>query len=104
MIRRPPRSTLFPYTTLFRSVSQLAGSLVRQYPRSGLVWKLKAAADHANGRIEAALQAARQAAVLLPRDAEVQFNLGGICLQAGHAAQAERAMRAALADRKSTRP
>src|SRR3712207_9509012 len=27
MIRRPPRSTLFPYTTLFRScVSKLAGS------------------------------------------------------------------------------
>src|SRR5256885_8284522 len=24
MIRRPPRSTLFPYTTLFRSVSQQA--------------------------------------------------------------------------------
>src|SRR2546430_5963203 len=24
MIRRPPRSTLFPYTTLFRSVSMLA--------------------------------------------------------------------------------
>src|SRR2546425_7950603 len=23
MIRRPPRSTLFPYTTLFRSVSQI---------------------------------------------------------------------------------
>src|SRR3712207_8517725 len=23
MIRRPPRSTLFPYTTLFRSVSEL---------------------------------------------------------------------------------
>src|SRR3712207_8163767 len=28
MIRRPPRSTLFPYTTLFRS--QLAALLVRQ--------------------------------------------------------------------------
>src|SRR5258707_4397039 len=30
MIRRPPRSTLFPYTTLFRShiVQQLAGALV----------------------------------------------------------------------------
>src|ERR1039457_1778581 len=30
MIRRPPRSTLFPYTTLFRSIGQLgerAGSL-----------------------------------------------------------------------------
>src|SRR5256885_12652663 len=24
MIRRPPRSTLFPYTTLFRSVAELA--------------------------------------------------------------------------------
>src|SRR5437870_8723646 len=26
MIRRPPRSTLFPYTTLFRSVAALPGS------------------------------------------------------------------------------
>src|SRR5436190_13341964 len=25
MIRRPPRSTLFPYTTLFRSVQRVAG-------------------------------------------------------------------------------
>src|SRR5687768_17987399 len=25
MIRRPPRSTLFPYTTLFRSVERLLG-------------------------------------------------------------------------------
>src|SRR6266849_6766668 len=33
MIRRPPRSTLFPYTTLFRSVARLARS--RPY-RNGL--------------------------------------------------------------------
>src|SRR2546427_4335043 len=26
MIRRPPRSTLFPYTTLFRSVFEITGS------------------------------------------------------------------------------
>src|ERR1017187_10650387 len=26
MIRRPPRSTLFPYTTLFRSVDRAAGA------------------------------------------------------------------------------
>src|SRR5258708_32057203 len=26
MIRRPPRSTLFPYTTLFRSVSEVIGT------------------------------------------------------------------------------
>src|SRR2546422_5608345 len=30
MIRRPPRSTLFPYTTLFRS-DRLAGHLVPSY-------------------------------------------------------------------------
>src|SRR3712207_3328029 len=27
MIRRPPRSTLFPYTTLFRSSGELSGKL-----------------------------------------------------------------------------
>src|SRR3712207_8278382 len=29
MIRRPPRSTLFPYTTLFRSCPGVLGGLVR---------------------------------------------------------------------------
>src|SRR3712207_8715358 len=29
MIRRPPRSTLFPYTTLFRSVGLIAGILAK---------------------------------------------------------------------------
>src|SRR3712207_7438522 len=29
MIRRPPRSTLFPYTTLFRSPRQIAGTFRR---------------------------------------------------------------------------
>src|SRR2546426_4417980 len=33
MIRRPPRSTLFPYTTLFRS--QHVGRLGRHRPRRG---------------------------------------------------------------------
>src|SRR2546430_8156326 len=41
MIRRPPRSTLFPYTTLFRSRPRLAGPRrlssggSRQIPRQG---------------------------------------------------------------------
>src|SRR5690349_23772710 len=36
MIRRPPRSTLFPYTTLFRSLRRRAGaSFVRAGARSG---------------------------------------------------------------------
>src|SRR2546421_13083858 len=33
MIRRPPRSTLFPYTTLFRSVSKLGGRLFGERDR-----------------------------------------------------------------------
>src|SRR5260370_14532035 len=35
MIRRPPRSTLFPYTTLFRSIDGAIGTLVGQ-PNKGL--------------------------------------------------------------------
>src|SRR5690242_21500624 len=39
MIRRPPRSTLFPYTTLFRSQSQVRHTLGRtkdaQFPATG---------------------------------------------------------------------
>src|SRR3712207_6944966 len=31
MIRRPPRSTLFPYTTLFRSALAIAGVLFLRY-------------------------------------------------------------------------
>src|SRR3989449_11084273 len=30
MIRRPPRSTLFPYTTLFRSIAGLSGEAISQ--------------------------------------------------------------------------
>src|SRR5258708_12703279 len=42
MIRRPPRSTLFPYTTLFRSMKQLPffandlSFLTKSHPTTGL--------------------------------------------------------------------
>src|SRR2546430_4516017 len=32
MIRRPPRSTLFPYTTLFRSLQPLRGRVLHGFP------------------------------------------------------------------------
>src|SRR2546427_5623225 len=35
MIRRPPRSTLFPYTTLFRSWASMNRKPVTPYPNSG---------------------------------------------------------------------
>src|SRR3712207_8008625 len=41
MIRRPPRSTLFPYTTLFRSLSQFAVRLERPRVALLLVERLK---------------------------------------------------------------
>src|SRR2546422_3831406 len=34
MIRRPPRSTLFPYTTLFRSSGGCSASITRPCPRT----------------------------------------------------------------------
>src|SRR2546430_7405906 len=39
MIRRPPRSTLFPYTTLFRSPPAVAapGRIVRHYRDGGVL-------------------------------------------------------------------
>ncbi|MDR0225013.1 MAG: tetratricopeptide repeat protein [Burkholderiaceae bacterium] len=99
---RVPEAQLGLLSRLFaqrehEQASRLAGELVRQYPRSGLVWKLKAAADNARGASGAALEAARHAARLLPQDAEAHFNLGGICLQQEQVAEAEQAMRQALA-------
>src|SRR2546426_3961906 len=32
MIRRPPRSTLFPYTTLFRSILSHPGAAIESHP------------------------------------------------------------------------
>src|SRR5690349_22326354 len=37
MLRRPPRSTLFPYTTLFRSEAELLDLVARQLVRAGQV-------------------------------------------------------------------
>src|SRR5256885_6364190 len=38
MIRRPPRSTLFPYTTLFRSRHQLCLRHLCRYAHPGTQW------------------------------------------------------------------
>src|SRR3712207_8594366 len=69
MIRRPPRSTLFPYTTLFRS---------EEFPLLNGVEDLLVLGDndpHGAGRVAADTCAARWQAtadvtILLPRDAK----------------------------------
>src|SRR2546429_7283942 len=40
MIRRPPRSTLFPYTTLFRSPNSIGGRRsAREFPLASAAWR-----------------------------------------------------------------
>src|SRR3712207_8044780 len=58
MIRRPPRSTLFPYTTLFRSPQRRPGVAQRRRPAAG---------DHGSARLRRGGGAARRR--LLPRPA-----------------------------------
>src|SRR5256885_9110426 len=43
MIRRPPRSTLFPYTTLFRSIPQIGLDLLDQFV---LMWTVRVQPEH----------------------------------------------------------
>src|SRR3712207_7829573 len=46
MIRRPPRSTLFPYTTLFRSVQNLDEDWeAENFSTDGLLYKAEAGGD-----------------------------------------------------------
>src|SRR2546429_2089150 len=49
MIRRPPRSTLFPYTTLFRSVGQFAEE--RRFPVVEGPFRVAAVAERVDHRI-----------------------------------------------------
>src|SRR3989454_9167270 len=50
MIRRPPRSTLFPYTTLFRSpVGVGTGLSLAEYGSGRLGWTVRFVADVLNG-------------------------------------------------------
>src|SRR3989442_11475005 len=53
MIRRPPRSTLFPYTTLFRSITSAITFENTHNRHGGIVWPLadlRAASDAAHSR------------------------------------------------------
>src|SRR3712207_7507552 len=68
MIRRPPRSTLFPYTTLFRSHRRAAPpspgpSLRRPQPLTGLVLEDQPGTQVRRGRFIAGQVSSRQAAI-----------------------------------------
>src|SRR2546422_7819772 len=65
MIRRPPRSTLFPYTTLFRS--SLDPSHAKAHNNLG-------AALHMQGKMDAALTCYRKALELDPAQPQANQN------------------------------
>src|SRR5439155_23538488 len=59
MLRRPPRPTLFPYTTLFRSLSRRGGLRARGFrnngsePRDHIDEQQRALRDQGGGRVYA---------------------------------------------------
>src|SRR3712207_8402729 len=68
MIRRPPRSTLFPYTTLFRSRAARARRAPgqRMERRSPSFWSMPSFLPRTRGWLTMLLRAARQSHELLP--------------------------------------
>src|SRR3712207_8071529 len=72
MIRRPPRSTLFPYTTLFRSPLRLAKPLVRRGPRGSEDWE-ETTWDDAMDRILTAIRRDRKSTRLNSSHANISY-------------------------------
>src|SRR3989449_2722943 len=74
MIRRPPRSTLFPYTTLFRS---LLTSITRVDP----IWVNFGVPDNEQAQIQKEVQAKQLA---LPKDANFEVDRKSTRLNSSH--------------------
>src|SRR5437870_10246249 len=51
MIRRPPRSTLFPYTTLFRSQHPTDASLLDDRTFDNPLWNVRSSRDRKSTRL-----------------------------------------------------
>src|SRR5258708_15345054 len=71
MIRRPPRSTLFPYTTLFRSHQlgqDLAGALAAGRTVAAVMPAAHGLADHAGVAVAERFQGLDREIARLPRD------------------------------------
>src|SRR5256885_10385604 len=68
MIRRPPRSTLFPYTTLFRSPRHARRNATTHRAAAPAAWHARAAERSADARHDAALGAAQRLSLSSARD------------------------------------
>src|SRR2546430_10411954 len=83
MIRRPPRSTLFPYTTLFRSAPD-AGA-IRQWA-GGILASLGIESDERGDR-EQAIRLYRAAIDAWPDDATAHLNLADLLRSEEHTSE-----------------
>src|SRR3989449_11353323 len=93
MIRRPPRSTLFPYTTLFRSRQLVAGELarVRQY----VAWLLGATRAYA-------IKIVNPGGIARWKSGGAERNVGGIDDPVGSSSVTARKILEVLADAANT--
>src|SRR5690242_21202942 len=67
MIRRPPRSTLFPYTTLFRSISNDGSNKLNRSRKAGVSYKVQRT-------INASLNAATSTRAVIAYRSEERFS------------------------------
>src|SRR5687767_16009580 len=74
MIRRPPRSTLFPYTTLFRS--EVPQARIDEHRNLGIAF-------YKTGMYDEATREFRRVAELQPRNLDARFHLALIGLRKG---------------------
>src|SRR5258708_28455002 len=81
MIRRPPRSTLFPYTTLFRSLHRRcrrarAGGVARGGNQRGTRWgdRRPAAADRKSTRLNSSHQIISYAVFCLKKKKTTEYD------------------------------
>src|SRR3712207_5399730 len=72
MIRRPPRSTLFPYTTLFRSIIAVTNQILKLDPRNRPALRLSAEAYKAAGNGDRAIQAWTTLLATDPKNVKLQ--------------------------------
>jgi protein O-GlcNAc transferase len=80
----------------FPEAEQLARDITRLVPDHGFSWKVLAVALGLQGRTAESVEPMIKAAVLMPSDAEVHYNLGVILKELGRSDQAEEILRHAL--------
>src|SRR5258707_13443760 len=82
MIRRPPRSTLFPYTTLFRSpLAAVLPALPPDSPERREAIQVLGLSHYLAGHLGEAIPFLEQTRALAPENSDLAYILGMACIQ-----------------------